>query len=128
MSTIEERLTKLRELKRAAEASQKQADADKADHAQYQEDLFAAMREAGVRSVKTNDAQFSARSTIYGSVQDIDLFMTWCKQHNVSADYFTDKPSMRRINELVRDRLDAGDEIPPGVGWFPRDYISITEN
>lgn len=114
MATLTERLTELRRLKLAAKRSQDIADARKERHARFQEALIIDMHNEGVRSQKTNDARFDSRSTIYGSVQDQDLFLAWCKEHHVTEDYFTDKPAMRRINELVRDRLDAGEEPPPG--------------
>ena len=128
MTTFPERLTELRRLKQIRDTSQTIADEAKEFHAQYQSDLMFDMREAGVRSLKTDDAQFVARSTIYGSVQDQDAFLEWCKEHHVTDDYFTDKPSMRRINELVRDRIDANEPPPPGIGFYPREFISITEN
>lgn len=128
MTNFPDRLAELRRLKHRATASQDLADKHKQEHADFQEQLFHDLRDAGLHSVRTDDARFDRRSTIYAAVQDHDAFRDWLIEKGLKEDYLVERESKARLNELVRDRLDAGEELPPGIGWFPREYISITDN
>lgn len=128
MDITPERLAELRRFKMKAIAAENAAIAAKDEHVQFQADLFQDMREQEIRSVNTETAQFVARSTIYATVQDQDAFQVWAQEKGLEEDYFTPKPAKARLNELVRDRIDSGEDMPPGISFYPRDYISISDN
>lgn len=126
--TIPEKLAELQKLKNTYREHDKKAKAAKAEHDDYQRALFDEMRDAGLLTVKTDNGTFSAKSTVYASVQDLDAFVEWCKQMDLDEEFLRTKEESARLNEVVRAALDNGEELPPGVSFYAREYISITEN
>ena len=42
-------------------------------------------------------------------------------------DVMEPKLSKKRINEIVNDCLDAGQSPPPGIDFYARRYVSISQ-
>ena len=126
--TIPGELEHVRALKKKAKASKDQADADAKAYKEAENRLWHRMQESGMTGHKTTDANFVRKSTIYAQVQDIEQFAEWCRENDVTDEFVKEAPQKDRLNELVRQRIDDGQTLPDGVGWYSRDYISITEN
>lgn len=119
-------LARLRALKKDTEDAAKAA---KEAHDRFQAELFADMQSTGHDSSKVDGVRFDRKSTIYGHVQDMAAFEAWCAEFPERAETFLKtSPEKARINERVREAIDNGEELPPGVGFYARDYISITQS
>lgn len=123
-----ERLARLRVLKNQYRDLDRKAKEAKRVHDEEQAAIFEDMREEQLLTIKTDDATFSRKATIYAHVQDMEEFAAWCRERELEEEFLREKEESARLNELVRGLIDNGEELPPGVGWYSREYISITEN
>ena len=125
---LHEKLAELAGLKAKYRALKDEAKAAE-DHHNYQQALmFERLRDRNMLSIKTDFATYVCKSTVYGNVNDIEAFRAWCETQDLVLDFVKDAPQKQRVNELVRNALDSGEELPPGVNWYSKDYISISEN
>ncbi len=121
-------LAKLHKMKVEYREAQNHADDLKGRHDAFEASLYDRMDEEDVLSLKTDAAQFVAKCTTYATITDMDLFTEWLKENGIEDEFIKDAPEKARINELVRERLDNGDSLPPGLSHYDRRYISITPN
>lgn len=128
MDEFDEKLERLKTAKNYYRDLQSQADEAKQQHDALQAEVFAIMRDRRILTHKAEDASYSRKATIYGHVQDRDAFVAWCRENGLDEDILVVKEKGQPLNELVRARIDNGEELPPGIGFYAREYISITEN
>ena len=119
---------KLDELKRAAKAAQSLADGLKKEAKQFEAELWERASEAGTYGHRGREIRGDLKQTDYGTITDYDLFKKWVYDQNLDEELLKTQEESARLNELVRARLETGEELPPGVGWYTRKYISITRN
>ena len=124
--TLQDRLSRLRILKEADKTAAGRADVAHKKYKDYEAETWNAMRDVEVQTTRTDDALYVRRSTIYATVQDQYAFEEWCRSKDLSEAYLEQRPAKARLNEMVRDLQDTGQEMPPGIGWYPNEFISIT--
>lgn len=127
MEDFDSTLLELKRRKALYRQLQSDADEAKAEHDALQAEVFNIMRERRILTHKAEDASYSRKSTIYGHVQDRDAFVQWCRENELDEDILVLKEKGQPLNELVRSRIDNGEELPPGIGFYAREYVSITE-
>lgn len=125
---IQEELAHLAELKTTYRQLEEDAKSAKEEHDRFQADLFDKMRDRQLLTIKTDSGTYSCKSTIYANVNDMPAFIVWAQENGLYDEFLKEAPEKRRLNELVRDRIDSGDDLPPGVNWYAREYISISQN
>lgn len=125
-SPIQQRLAHLRRLKDLYRGLAEQADNAKADHDRYQAAIFEEMRDDRLDGVKHDGVHYIPKATVYASVQDLDAFAAWCKANDLIEEFIVDSAAKGRVNELVRRCLDNAEELPPGIGWYEKQYVAIT--
>lgn len=122
MSTLAEDAAVLQELKQLATETEKTAKEAK-DQAKHAEQLFfARMEQESVDSIKVNGTNFVKTATIYGQVQDREEFIKWAQAN--APELLETKERSALVNELVRERLDTGEVLPDGLGFYAREYVS----
>jgi hypothetical protein len=124
--TLGAQLDELAALKQAAKDAQLAADKAKLDMELYQARLFERMEEEDALSHRTSTGGYSAKRTIYASVNDSEAYEAWLEQEGLLEEFTRRTPEKGRLNELVRQCLDLREEPPPGVAWYERKYISVT--
>lgn len=118
-------LTKLRVAAKAADRKAKDAKRDLGD---YERELFDRMVAQGwvpnETSIKFGGVTHAPAETPYGTVQDVADLVPWAQEN--MPELLEDHPKVRagRLNELVRTRLDNGEPMPPGVGYWVKTFIS----
>ena len=123
-----ERLKKFRKLRATKDATAKAAKEAKEVFDREQYDLFLDMQQEGVDSTKIDGTQYVRKATVYGQVQDMDAFTEWCKADpDRAGDFLKEAVEAGRINEMVRGMIDSGEELPPGLGFYTKEYVSVTE-
>lgn len=120
-------LTELAWLKERAKRSEDIADERKRIFKAREAELFTTMDRLGLRSVSTDDHTFTPRTTVLSTITDMDAFVAWCEETGQMDDYVKNVQQKARLNELVRERYDNMEELPPGVNSVIREYISTTE-
>jgi hypothetical protein len=125
--TREARLANLKLLKQRERRLKKDAEQAKAERERFEAELFEEMESTNTYAQRQGDAQYVLKSTVYGTLTDKDAFYEWCKTAGLDDEMFRETEEKQRLNELVRAALDNNEELPPGVGFFTKRYISITE-
>ncbi len=108
----------LRETRETARIAFEEADKE---FKSLQYDVFEHLSDQGIESMKVDGTNFVRASTAYGSVQDREAFVEWAKQNDEALIEYKERGAL--INELVRERLDNGEELPPGLGMYTRDLV-----
>lgn len=127
MNDLIEKLNHLAWLKKRARLSSKVAERRKDEAKQYELDLFQIMEDLGLKSLNTHTHTFVPRTTVRSYITDMDAFEAWLEDEGVRDDFLRVEEQKARLNELVRERLDRKEDLPPGVGWYPQQVISTTE-
>lgn len=74
------------------------------------------------------EIQFGRRETIYGRVLDYDEALEWLNA-TARTDEFTQPRIVKsRVNEIVRERYEEGQPMPPGLDFIPRRYVAVTRS
>lgn len=123
MATITQEAKALRRLKLKRDEAKKKADELDAEFKKLQAALIERMDADECESLKVDGTLFVPASTPYGSVQDRSEFVAWAQENDDSL--IEPKERATLLNQLVRERLDNGEELPPGIGFYVREYISL---
>lgn len=127
MNDLLEKLEHLAWLKRRAKRSMAAAEARKDAAKEFEAELFGVMDDLGLTSLNTRQHTFVPKTTVRSYVTNAEEFRRWLEENDLVSEFLKDEPQKARLNELVRDRLDRKQELPPGVAWYPQQYISTTE-
>lgn len=122
---LREELTKLRAMKIKATELNKQADEAKRDR-DDQERLCLELMEAAdnTESLRFNGTLFSAqRDKSFAVIQDRAAFTEWAKAN--APDLVREVENKTPLNQLVKAALDDGEELPPGIGFYTKESISM---
>lgn len=99
-----------------------QAEQAEAEYMKADRKLWQRMDASKVQSIKMAGTNFVRASTIFGSVNDKSTFVAWAEEH--APELLGPQPRKGLVNELVRQRIDNNEDLPPGVTWYSRDYIA----
>lgn len=127
MSTLNEDLRRLDMLK-ADEAEKKRA-ANQATQlrAEWEKHCFDRMvdeeYDPGSSSVKIKGVIYIPNRTEYATVQDEQAFIEWAKENDEGLIQIATREGL--LNQLVRERLDNGEPLPPGIGYHTKEFISV---
>jgi hypothetical protein len=122
MTSLAEDAAALRKLKTLAAGVTAEAKALTQEAVTAELALFERMDQEGVQGIKVGNTNFVPVETNYGSVQDRAAFIEWANEHDKSLLETKERKSL--INELVREHLDNGIPMPPGLGFYCKQYIS----
>lgn len=121
-NSIEDEARALRSLREKRD--QLKAEFEEADEA-YKgavERLYERMDETGVDGLKIDGINFVPSETVYANVQDRAAFVEWARTHD--EELVEDRERKALLNQLVRERLDNGEPMPPGIGFYVRETIA----
>lgn len=122
MAPLSKDLDKLDQLKRDEQTARAAYEDIKRSREQWEEHCIERMEAEDVQSMKRDGVQFVMAETTFGNVQDRAEFVAWAEQNDESLVELKERKGL--INELVREKLDNGEPLPPGVGYYVRRYIS----
>jgi hypothetical protein len=128
MSTdFKEELAELARLKARKAETAAAAEAAARDLYHYEQRLWEQMERVGNNGSSWSDlGTFSRKSTIYGQITDRDAFIEWAREEGLD-DVVKMVEEKGRLNEIIRDRLDTQQELPPGTSFYEKRYISYTK-
>lgn len=129
MSTLAEDLYTLRFKKQAAAKTTKVAKVIAADakawemHCYERIDAELGTDEYGGASLRNKHGTFVAAETIMANISDAEAFEAWAREQDES--YFLEKPREAIINQLARECIDNGEELPPGLTVYPKRKVTV---
>jgi hypothetical protein len=122
MSTLAEDALALRELKLFKEAmARAKSEADE-KHALAELRFMERMEAEGTDGVRVEGVLFTPTKTIMGNVQDRQEFVAWAHDNNEELIEYKEKKAL--VNELVRSKMDNGETLPPGLGFYTKSFVS----
>lgn len=120
--SLPKQAAELRFLKQEADGLAAQAAGAKAFAVEAEHRFFERLEEEGVDSIKVGGTNFVKAETSYGQVQDRAAFIAWCEENKPELVELKERKAL--VNELVREHLDDGSELPPGLGFYVKQYVS----
>lgn len=120
--SLQQEATQVRKLKKAYESSKKKTTELDLQFKRAQQGLYDRMRAEEVDGLKYRGTNFVPASTEYAQVQDAPAFMVWARENQ--PELLEEKPRKQLLNELIREHLDNGTPLPPGLTFYVREYVS----
>lgn len=121
-TTLAEDAAALRVLKQRATAIDAQAKELKADAKSAEIAFLNRLEDEGVESIKYDGTLFVPAETTYGNVSDRSVFIEWALENSPELVEYKERPKL--VNETVREYLDNGQELPPGLDFYVKQYVS----
>ncbi len=125
---IKERLVRLAELKNEKDDAKKMFSDKEAAFKAYERETHKLMEVQDVKTVKIDGlGTFTRSERTYCKVlaESEEEFVSWAEEEGVADELVKRKFETKRLNALVKERLENGDDLPPGVDVTPTPYISI---
>jgi hypothetical protein len=124
-------LRQLVDLKRAKDNAKRLYEEAERAHKELQAKIWSQMETNGDKTL-TKDLgpgygviQFGHRQTVYARVLDKDSLKAALVDMD-REEIIKDDFEKRRLNEMVRDYLERGEELPPGLDIYTTDYVAIS--
>lgn len=71
--------------------------------------------------------QFNREQKVSSSVFDKDAAIAYFDEHGMSQGYVEGNVRKAPLNQLIRDRMEAGQELPPGIEPRITKYVKVTK-
>lgn len=133
LAQLESKFRRLAELREDRDIAKKTAETAEGEYREYEAELFVAIEDSSLRGTVEFDfggdlgiIRFQPRSTIYGRVIDKNAALDAFENEALVDEMVAPKIEARRLNEYVRDRLESGQELPDGVGYYERKFFTIS--
>lgn len=120
--TLSDQLLALRELKQRRDEAKAAYEELKVEYELAERDVMERMREEKCDGHKAGGTNFVPVETNYAQIQDREKFVEWAEAHDEGLIEVKERKG--NLNELVREKLDNGEALPPGVGFYVKEYIS----
>lgn len=124
MGTLSDDLKELRALKVALAQATKAEKAARKAHEEAQFRVLRRMESEDTEGQKVGGYNFTPVRTRVSVMQDRSQFVPWAKEN--APDLLVEKE--QGLDQKVRQLLDDGEVLPPGVGVYVREYISQTKS
>lgn len=121
--SLQQDLRQLRRLKEDRDRKKKSYETADEAFKRKQQAVFDRMEAEGMGSMvdKRLGVQFVPTETVYGQISDRSEFIEWAKENDISLIQHKEREDL--LNQLVRERIDNGEPLPPGVTMRVRQYI-----
>ena len=123
--TLNEQIKHVSKLREHYEQLAQEADDAELAYKQAQDELWEHMDAIGMSSAKIDGTRYEKRATIYGTVNDKQEFLKWAEEN--APELAAPAPRMGLVNERVRQMLDNGEELPPGLNFYVKRYVAQTK-
>lgn len=121
------------EARQKRDESKTQLEADEKDYREMEAEVYEALEDNPVQGTVKVDlgepwgvVSFGPRETYFGRVIDDDEAAEYFEQRAMMDEVSKPKFVMKRINEEVRDRIEQGMKMPPGIDYYARRGVTIT--
>lgn len=130
---IASKFRRLAELREKRDETKTAADNAEDDYRKYEADLYDELMESPMKGSRRFDlgppfgtVVFTPRETKYGRIYDEDAAQEYFEQRAMMDEMTKPSIEKRKVNELVRDLLDQGQPMPPGIDFTTNRGITIS--
>lgn len=120
--TLTQAARNLKELKARRDEAKREYEALAEEFKIDQARLLERMEEEENEGIKADGTNFVPSATVYATVQDRSAFVEWATEND--PELIEPRERGELINQLVREHLDDGRPLPPGLGSYVREFIS----
>lgn len=71
--------------------------------------------------------QFNREQKVNSSVFDKDAAIAYFEEHGLATGYVEGVVRKAPLNQLIRDRMESGEELPPGIEPRITKYVKVTK-
>lgn len=121
-ASFSEDLLSLRDLKQIESDYKKRYERLRDERKRYEAEVYEFMTHNKIEGHKTDGSNFVPTETTFGQVQDLTEFEKWAEANDPSLLKVEARDG--EVNRLVRRCIDNGEPLPPGLGFYVREYIS----
>lgn len=96
-------------------------------------EIIAMIEDSGLKGKITFDfggdlgtISFQRKSTVYGKILDLNEALEAFENEAIIDEITNPKVEARRLNEYVRTKFENGEDLPQGVGFVERKFVSIS--
>lgn len=133
LNAFKHRFLRLVQLREERDIDKAKAKRSEAAYREYEAELFEELRDSGFKGAIGFDfggdigtVKFQLRSTTYGKIIDKAAAIAALKKEGLDDLIYQEAVRERRLNELVRDRMESSGDLPDGIGSYDRQGISIS--
>lgn len=76
-----------------------------------------------VSGIKVGAVNYVPAETTYANIQDLSTLIDWAEAEG-HTEFLKVAANKEALNEEIRRRLDDGEALPPGVGFYVKEYVS----
>lgn len=122
MTTLQDDVKSLRALKAEATSADQIAKDLKSQAKAAEIAVINRMEDEDTDTIKVDGTLFVPTETTYGNVNDRALFIEWALENAPELVEYKERPKL--VNETVRECLDNNQELPPGLDFYQKQYVS----
>lgn len=133
LAALESKFRRLAELREERDVDKEAAKRSEEAYREYEADLWTQVEESAVRGSVEFDfggdlgiIRFQPKKTVYGRVIDKNAALEAFESECLTDELTSPKIEARRLNEYVRDKLELEGELPEGIDYYEKKFISIT--
>lgn len=128
---IASKFRRLVELRETRDQTKTAADTAEEEYRHYEGELFDEIQDgpmSGTRRINIGGEviAFTPRETKFGRIIDADAAVEFFDRSGMAEEMTRPKIEKRKLNELVRDYLDAGKSLPDGIDFYINRGITIS--
>lgn len=120
---ITEDAKSVRELKIERDKAKEAYDELDKAYQKLQFELIERMKSEECDSLKVDGTLFVPAQTIYGQVQDRSEFIKWAQENDDELIEYKERKAL--VNARVREAMDNDETLPPGLGFYVKEYLSL---
>jgi hypothetical protein len=124
---------RLMELREAEDVAKAEYTAAKREAEELEDEIWDEMAESGLAGALKLDLgepwgviTFQNKETFYARINDAEAARAYFAEHFEEEPVTEQKFVMARLNEVVREAIDTRSDLPPGVDWRPKRFVSVT--
>jgi hypothetical protein len=128
------RFRRLVELREKRDQDKKAAERSEKAYREAEAEIWEELEESPVKGTVRIDlgddlgvVTFQPKETYYGRVINQNDALDYFEERALMDEFTTPKIVMARVNEQVRQCIEQGDPIPPGLDYYAKRYISISK-
>lgn len=130
MSTLTQDCKALEALRAEKKKLKEELDAKSLEFAKAERALMDRMEAEEAESHRAAGKNFTPAATTFGKIDDVDAFLAWARAQEGEGEdgetLYEVKARKQLVNELIRERLDNDEPLPPGLGFYVKEYVSVT--
>lgn len=131
---IASKFRRLVELRETRDVDKLAAEKSEEAYRDYESELFEAMKASPIKGTRRIDlgpphglVVFTPRETKFGRILDLDKALEHFEQRAMVESMTKPAIAKRKLNEMVREYLEQGKPMPPGIDWYPQRGITISK-